>query len=266
MDSGDIGAAGELIRAPIDFSGDYASWAEARAASTGYDAPEILERVAAATRRVEAGAAAYERDGVTFARPEPALPLLAGLLYAAARGGNALDLVDVGGALGSTWRQNRRWLAPVARVRWSIVEQPHVAAAGRAEFERPPLRFFDSLAGCFAAERPAVALLCSVLPYVEAPYALLAEVFDGPCDCVLVDRTPFFVAPLPDRLTVERVPPEIYPASYPAWFLGLERFRRFVAERGFEIALELDSWERFETGGEVAPSKFFLLERRARRS
>lgn len=244
------------------FEGDYRTWAEACAASTGYDAPAILERVIAATRRVVAGEAVYERDAVTFDRVEYSAPLLAGLLYVASRSGNCLDLVDVGGSLGSSFRQNRHLLGHVAHLRWSVVEQPHFVAAGRAEFETDEIRFYDSINGCLRVEQPSVALLSSVLPYLEAPYAMLDELFTGPFEFVLIDRTPFFLLEQPDRLTVEHVPPEIYQASCPAWFFGRRRFLDHLLGSPFSIVVELDSWERWETGGDAAQSRFFLLERR----
>src|SRR4051794_40998150 len=46
---------------PLSFAGDYSSWNEASAAAGGYDAGDILERVAAATRQVVSGKAIYER-------------------------------------------------------------------------------------------------------------------------------------------------------------------------------------------------------------
>jgi putative methyltransferase (TIGR04325 family) len=42
-------------------------------------------------------------------------------------------------------------------------------------------------------------------------------------DYIIVDRTAFNNENK-DRLTLQIVPPEIYEASYPAWFLNEERF------------------------------------------
>ena len=48
--------------APIVFTGDYASWDEAKAASDGYESSVILDRTTAALLKVKRGDAVYERD------------------------------------------------------------------------------------------------------------------------------------------------------------------------------------------------------------
>jgi len=204
------------VRGPV-YAGNYPTWAEAAAASRGYADSGILEKTLAAARAVRDGRAAWERDTVLFATPAANAPLLAALRRAAADRGGRLNLVDFGGALGSTWWQHRPWLADLAEVRWSVVEQAAWVAAGRREFTTGPLRFYSTLAACGAAEHPEVVLLSSVLPYLEAPHALLAEVRAGGARTVIIDRTGF-VRRGGDRLTVQRVPPSIYDASYPCWF------------------------------------------------
>src|SRR6187402_2999804 len=67
------------------WSGDYPRWADAVADASGYDAAAILERVRAAALAVKRGEAAYERDSVLFDRIEHAWPLLASLMWVAAR-------------------------------------------------------------------------------------------------------------------------------------------------------------------------------------
>src|ERR1700722_19240907 len=112
----------------VRYSGNFASWDEARQHSQGYDAPAILERVKQATLKVQRGEAAYERDSVVFDRVQFSFPLLTGLLRAALRNGGRLNVVDVGGALGSTFFQCRQVLEPAVQIHWSVVEQPLFAA------------------------------------------------------------------------------------------------------------------------------------------
>ena len=198
------------------YFGDYASWAEARAKSAGYDDDSILEKTIAATRAVREGRAAWERDSVLFSEPACNAPVLAALRRAAVDG-RGLNLVDFGGALGSTWWQHRPWLAGLGQVRWSVVEQPRWVEAGRREFTTDSLRFYSTLDECCAAERPTVILLSSVLPYLEHPHELLAEIRRRDFRHVIIDRTGFTPRGR-DRLTVQRVPEAIYSASYPCWF------------------------------------------------
>jgi putative methyltransferase (TIGR04325 family) len=252
---------GKTADGAVRYSGDFRTWDEARRHSLGYDAPAIVERVKQAMLKVQRGEAAYERDSVLFTRVEHSYPLLAGLLRAALANGGRLKVVDIGGSLGSTYFQCRPVLEGATSVRWCVVEQPIFAACGREHFESEQLRFFDNLETCLADELPDVALLSSVLPYVEAPHALLETVARA-VPRVIIDRTPLWSA-LPDRLTVQSVPASIYgfPTSYPAWILNRERLLDHFGHR-FRIVFEFDALAgRVDVDGTPANDTGFLLER-----
>ena len=241
------------------FHGNYPSWSEAQRDSTGYDAPAILAKVLAATRDVMEGRAAYERDSVTFAQVEYSFPLLVCLLYAATHTGNRLSVLDFGGSLGSSYRQNRLFLDHLEYLRWSVIEQPHFVHIAQTQIADSVLRFYESINECLAVETPDLALLSGVMPYLEDPYKPLRTLFSERLKFVVVDRTPFFSEDLPDRITVEEVAPSIYQGSYPAWFFNLRRFRNFVETTDYRIVHEFDSWERWTVDGDFAQSKCFLL-------
>lgn len=206
----------------VRWTGDYSSWAEARAASGGYDAPRILERVRAAASLVRAGGGAYERDGVVFAAPDSD-PLLLDCLNRAARSRpGGLNVLDFGGSLGSTYWQHRSQLEALGSVIWRVVEQPAFAEVGAREFAEGGLRFFPSVAAACAEAPPDVVLLCSVLPYLESPHLLLAELVARRAPWILIGRTGLVDGPA-DRLTIQHVPRTIYPASYPCWFVSRAR-------------------------------------------
>ena len=113
-------------------SGDYHSWDEAMAASTGYDSESILDKTRTSLLKVKNGEAAYERDSVLFDEIEYAWPMLAGLMWVAARCGGTLNVLDFGGSLGSTYFQNRAFLSALPQVRWNIVEQSRHVETGKA--------------------------------------------------------------------------------------------------------------------------------------
>jgi putative methyltransferase (TIGR04325 family) len=201
------------------YSGNYPDWESAVRVSDGYAAGAILAKAVSAMSAVRRGEAVHERDTVLFDEIEYSYPLLAALLYAASQNGNHLCVLDFGGALGSSYMQNRQMLAYLERLRWHIVEQPHIAAAGRRQFENDELRFFDCLEGAAADGAPDIALMCSVLPYVPDPFALIGRVKALLPRIIVVDRTPVLES-APTRLTVQTVPPQIYDASYPCWILN----------------------------------------------
>lgn len=214
----------------IGFEGDFSSWAEASRPATGYDTDAILAKVLDATLKVKRGEAAYERDSVVFDQVEYAWPILSGLMWAAARNKGRLNVLDFGGALGSTYFQHRQFLKGLADVRWNVVEQAHYVERGNALIAEGPLRFYSEIAACVAEQAPNVVLLSSALQYLPNPMEMLDELGHVGAAVMLIDRTP--LASLPeDRLLVQHVPASIYAASYPMWVFSETRLLAHLAHR-----------------------------------
>lgn len=217
-----LGPLRRMTGRSMRFKGGFTNWAEALQASSGYDDPAILKRVQEASRRVLRGEASYERDSITFT--EPALPfhLLAALLRSAAQDEGRLRVVDIGGALGSTFRQCRRFLAAVPQLDWHVIEQTNFAEAGRREFQTDELRFHASLAELGASDTPATFLLSGVLQYLEQPHGLLAELSGLSARHLIIDRTPLSELD-EDRLCIQHAARRVYRASYPCWIFSRAR-------------------------------------------
>jgi putative methyltransferase (TIGR04325 family) len=226
------------------FEGEFASWEDAVSASSGYDDPSILAKVASATLRVKRGEAAYERDSVVFSQVEYSWAVLSGLLWAAALKAGRLSVLDFGGALGSAYFRHRSPLADLDYIRWGVVEQAHYVAEGKANFEDDQLRFFASIEEASEAIQPSVVLLGSALQYVAKPYEILSRLGQTEAIVMIVDRTPFADID-EDVITVQKVPPSIYPASYP--FRILSRPRVLDQLAGWRFIAAIDSPE-----GEIA--------------
>jgi putative methyltransferase (TIGR04325 family) len=254
---------GESTNGAVSYSGNFETWEAARRHSDGYDAPAIVERVKQAQLKVVRGEAAYERDSVVFDKVEHSYPLLVGLLRAAMHNGGALNVVDIGGALGSTYFQCRTLLDVTALLRWNVVEQSAFVECGIAHFQNERLRFFRDLQSCLATEPVRVAVLSGVLPYVEDPHGLLREVAQAGLEHVILDRTPLWESG--DRLTVQSVPPSIYgfPVSYPAWILNRERVLSQF-EPQYRVVDEFEALAgRINVDGLIAQDTGVLFERRS---
>lgn len=200
----------------LRFEGDFATWEEASAQCTGYDAEDILAKVLAATLKVRRGEAAFERDSVLFDDIEYAWPLLAGLMWAAARNGGKLNVLDFGGALGSSYFQNRNFLQTLPDVRWNIIEQAHYVEAGQAHIQDEQLLFYKSIEECIAENQPNVILLSGVLQYLHDPAGVLEEISKVRAEFIVIDRTPIALSGQ-QVITVQQVPEEIIRTSYPTW-------------------------------------------------
>jgi putative methyltransferase (TIGR04325 family) len=199
-----------------------------------------------AALKVKNGEAAYERDSVLFDEIQYSWPLLAAFLWIASRNGNRLSLLDFGGSLGTTYFQNVKFLSHLNELHWSIVEQKKFVECGRKYFENEHLRFYPSVDECIRERQPDTILFSGVIQYLEKPYEVLSETLQKGFRQIIFDRTPFLEQGN-DRITVQKVPSEIYRASYPAWFFNLDKFRNFFSV-DYEMTVEFDSLESFNLG------------------
>ncbi len=205
------------------YDGALLSWEIARTRSLGYDNQKILKKVLASTLCVVRGEAVYERDSVCFHSQDYEWFVVAGLLSATLRNEGTLNVLDFGGALGSTFFQHRKVLGQISRLRWNVVEQAHYVQAGQTQFQNGQLFFFESIANCLATTQPNVVILSSVLQYLEDYASLLEEIAKCGATTLIVNRTPLSDLAV-DQAVVQRVPPCIYEASYPMWVLSRSKF------------------------------------------
>ena len=221
------------------FSGNYSTWDEARKASGGYDSDVILSKVKDALLKVKSGAAVHERDSVLFEKVRYSWPLLASLLWIASREDNRLNVIDFGGSLGSSYFQNRKMLSHLRELTWNIIEQRNFVECGKQYFEDEHLRFYYGIEDCLKEQHADIILLSSVIQYLEEPYDLLQTIIGKRIKYLVFDRTPFLDRGN-DRITVQKVPVEIYPASYPSWFFNLDKFLKFLSD-DYELIADFES-------------------------
>ena len=140
----------------------YKSWEEARAKCSGYDSDRITEALLRASRRARDGEIAYERDGVEFDSIQYSWPLLAAIL-GTPRSTGKLKVLDWGGSLGSTYRQNKGALSAAGiEVEWVVVEQEHLVEIGASEFSEDDLSFMSSTDGMPTGEFDVAVLASSI--------------------------------------------------------------------------------------------------------
>ena len=203
-----------LEKDKISFEGPFSSWEKASAQSTGYDATHILDKVLAATLKVRAGEAAFERDSVLFDTPKYEWAMISGLMWAAAKNNGKLNVLDFGGALGSSYFQNKKFWDTLPELQWNIVEQPNYVSLGKTHIQNEQIRFYNTIESYKKENTPNVILVSSVLQYLPDPFTTISE--------LIALKSPFIVL---DRITVnatqnhayyvQHVPQTIYKASYP---------------------------------------------------
>jgi putative methyltransferase (TIGR04325 family) len=220
--------------------GNYPDWQSAVADSDGYDKQIILDKVSTAIEQVIAGKAAFERDSVLFETQDYNWPFISALMYVAANHEGNLHLIDFGGSLGSSYFQNRLFFSHLKSVSWNVVEQAHFVERGQEKFSNNELHFYSAIKDCLNGNKIDTLLLSSVLQYIEKPYQLLEEIFAFGFKTIIIDRMPFNTAPA-DRISVQKVHPAIYKASYPCHLLNVEYFKDFFLKHNYKLLTEFDA-------------------------
>jgi putative methyltransferase (TIGR04325 family) len=249
----------ELSNQGIRFRGDFHTWEAAASKCSGYDADNILSKVLGATLKVKRGEAVYERDSVLFDEVKYSWPVTAALMLAAAQK-RKLDVIVFGGSLGSSYFQNRRFLTGIADVKWSVVEQANFVEAGKKYIEDDVLRFYPSIELCYEENSPNVILLSSVLQYLEKPYDLFERLSRSSANLMIIDRTPF-KAGNDDRIFIQKVPKNIYDASYPMWVLSKSNFMSMANKHWRLISETISPEGEFKINGIKFSFQGMIFER-----
>lgn len=243
-----------LLRAVTKYfygwSGNYTSWSEAVMHSDGYDRANILQKVKMATAAVVKGEAAWERDSVLFHEKTFHFELLTAILYVRNQHQAPFDLIDFGGALGSLYHQHQSIIDANMVRTWNVIEQSGFVETGQKEFQNQRLHFYPSIEDCLHILSPQLMILSSVVQYLPEPMNFMNRVLELEVPFLYIDRTAF-THHNKDRLTIQKVHPSIYKATYPCWFLSYEAFTKLLASK-YTTLFEFDAIDR-----SGLPSTFF---------
>lgn len=248
-----------LVNGSIKFTGNYSTWQDAKANSTGFQQREILEKVKHAALQVKQGKAMYERDSVVFDKIVYNWPLLACLQHTALANNGTLHIIDFGGSLGTTYVQNKVFLQELKTVQWHVVEQEHYVQAGQADFENEQLHFHYTIEAVLAAHQVNCIILSGCIQYLEDAYDMLRSIVAHKIQYIIFDRTTFIHAP--SRISVQSIPKQIYAASFPCWFFNEAEFLQLF-ENKYDMIADFDGFDKgFHTSdNKTVYWKGFLLK------
>lgn len=244
------------------FTGYYQNWDQAAAKAGSYSHPPILKKVLASTFEVRAGRAVFERDSVAFYERSDDPALIEGLFDTARLEAGRLRVLDFGGSLGSIYWQHRAALSLLRELRWSVVEQPHYVEAGRRFFQNQQLRFFSSIAEAQEDISHDMLLLSCVIQYLPAPFDFLESCIELEIPTIILHNLPLHEEES-TYIRVQHVPPEIYEASYPAWFFNRDKILS-IFERKYAVARLYKSPAVWWTGWREYQSTGILLRRKGK--
>lgn len=206
--------------------GDYKNWKEASSYCTGYNSQVILEKCKQSLLKVKNGEYAYERDSVLFSKIEYNWELLTSILLSTKD--NKINVIDFGGALGSTYFQHSSFFkSNQLDVSWSVIEQVDFVKCGNENFKNESLNFHYSIEDALKENKSNFILLSAVLPYLENPYKLLDLIIKNQITYVLIDKTLVYKS-YNESLTKQVVPKTIYEAEYPCWILSYNKIKEIL--------------------------------------
>ena len=160
-------------------------------------------------------------------------------MWVAARAGGQLNVLDFGGALGSSYFQHSKFLQALPEVRWNVVEQAHYVETGQALILSDQLRFYKTIDECLGENHPNVVFLSSVLQYLPDPEKVIAELMSVKAEAVILDRTIINLSKA-HRIYIQHVPASIYSASYPCRSLSEALLIKLMANR-YKLAADFPS-------------------------
>ena len=99
--------------------------------------------------------------------------------------------------------------------------------------------------------------MLSVLQYIDEPYQLLEKLLENNFDHIIIDRTPF--SKIKETIKIQKVPPEIYNASYPCWFFDESKLIKFFDDREYNV---IESFYNEEPETEEYLFKGFIISKK----
>ena len=209
----------------IRYLGDYANWQDAAAECRGYDDSVIFDKVIQASKKVIDGEAVWERDSFLFYQEKYVYKLCAAILRCALRNDNqGVRVLDIGGSLGSTHFQNRKYLSDVKNLEYVVAEQDRYAAYGHEYLEDAVLKFISSQRDWENMERFDIILMSASLQYIPNYAGIISKIKKAEPRYIIFDRV---LVGDRGRICRETVPETIYKSSYPLRIFSEEEIRDF---------------------------------------
>lgn len=244
----------------ICYIGDYSNWDKAANECKGYDDSIIIDKVIDSTSKVLNGDAVWERDSYLFYEQKYVYRICAAVLKCALQNGNqGVRILDVGGALGSTYFQNRKYLKDVKNLEYIIAEQNEFAEYGHRNLENQVLKFINSeLETHEDYGKFDIVLLSGSLQYISCYKEVIKKIEKVKPRYIILDR--ILVG---DRMRIckEEVAEEIYKSSYPVMIYTENEIMSFFDSAYELIEKDISSTHEvvfFEDG--IADSRYYVFQ------
>ena len=217
------------------------SWDEIVTKYGSYSNDNIVNSCINSLLKVKNNEYPYERDSVVFNKIEYCWPLVSFLLMIGSENNSQINVIDFGGSLGSSYFQNRQIFKYVKKVSWAVVEQKKFVENGNELFADQSLSFFYDLSSALQKTNSKSIIISSAIQYIENFEELIRQIINCDFSWIFIDRTGFSNQNDLKRLTIQKVPKQIYEAVYPCWFFNYEKFVELFAEK-YDLFGEFESY------------------------
>lgn len=197
----------------VRYMGNYDSWENASKECKGYSDVAIIDKVSSSIKKILEGSAVWERDGYLFYEPKYSYQICAAILRCAVQNNNqGVRVLDLGGALGSTYFQNRKYLNDIRNLEYVVAEQNNFTDYGHKNLENGELYFINSMEDFSSYDRFDIVLMSASLQYISNYKEVIFNIRNGKPRYIILDRV---LVGDKGRICKETVPEEIYKSSYP---------------------------------------------------
>ena len=233
----------------------FSNWNSAKIKSTTYNTDDVFKKTLNSARKIRDGLAVYERDSVIFDKIQYDWPLVSSLMLAA-NVNKRLSILDYGGALGTTYRQIKKFFDLLDyKKNWIILEQKSFVDIGKQEFENNELSFINSLDELNKSVN--LVLFGSSICYVEKPYDVLSDIIQLKPNFILFTKTPFSDLD-EDNLSIQIIRPSIYNATYPIWTFSKNKFKNHFLS-SYDLVEEWEEQFQYTDDDRVMMGMLFKL-------
>lgn len=228
----------KILLREISIKGKFRTWKDAEKKTTGYENGNIINKVITSFEKVQKNLDLYyERDGYIFKKPDFDYELLFYINYLFSKN-QKINIIDYGGGLGSKFFQNIEVFKKFKNMKWHIVEQINYRNYARKKINVKNLFFYENLDEVFKKKIiPDMAIFSSSINYLPKPYQILQKLINRKSLKSFIFLKTAFHDDI-DTIKIQKVPKNIYDASYPIRIFNKKKFEKFFLKKNFFLKFE----------------------------
>ncbi len=219
-----------LLKRNIRIYGNYKSFEEALKNSQGYSDELILKKKINSFLSVLKGHAAYEQDTLLFFKENYDNDLLDYLNDIQKKIQRNLIVLDFGGSFGTLYFKNYKKFNHTYD--WNIIEQENIVNYINENNFNLKINFFKNLNDL--KKTPDVVIFSGSIQYLPNPYEILEQLIKKNITNFLFLKTSFHYGK-DNIFSIQKVPKNIYQATYPITIFSYVKFIDFFKSNNFKM-------------------------------